>query len=104
MPVFRVQNRPIIPRFPLKCRSSKPESGKKGMLFPMPPEKQHGPDRTRAADPWLIEKKKMRKFSRILVPFLEGSLVKEILVALVLGIAVALIARITYISIGIVLS
>ncbi len=58
----------------------------------MPPEKQNGPDRTRAADPWLIEKKKMRKFSRILVPFLEGSLVKEILVALVLGIAVALIA------------
>ena len=31
----------------------------------------------------------MRKFSRILVPFLEGSLVKEILFALVIGIIVA---------------
>ncbi len=32
----------------------------------------------------------MKKFSRILVPFLEGSLVKQILVALVLGVACAL--------------
>ena len=33
-----------------------------------------------------------RKFSRILVPFLEGSLVKQILLALVLGIALALVS------------
>lgn len=33
-----------------------------------------------------------RKFSRILVPFLEGSLVKQILLALVIGIAIALVS------------
>ena len=44
--------------------------------------------------PPLVLRKKvnMRKFSRILVPFLEGSLVKEILFALVIGIIVALVA------------
>ena len=43
--------------------------------------------------PLVLRKKvNMRKFSRILVPFLEGSLVKEILFALVIGIIVALVA------------
>lgn len=36
--------------------------------------------------------KKMRKFSRILVPFLEGSLVKQILLALIIGVAIALVS------------
>lgn len=47
----------------------------------------------KGVSPLVLRKKvNMRKFSRILVPFLEGSLVKEILFALVIGIIVALVA------------